>query len=243
LKYFVLDRVNPINGITIDGPVLADEPSFVAFHPVPLRYGMTIGEEARMCNAERHYHADLTVIEMESWSREMWFDQTGLPWTNPSPNMRNLTEAILYPGIGLLESALSVGRGTDNPFQVIGAPYIEDVRLADELNRAGVPGARFVSIQFTPGYSVHKGELCRGVHILLTDRDTCNVVDLGLLIAKTLYRWYPKQFPLEKIEHLLKHVDTLEAIKADKSISEIRALWKPALEDFQKLREKYLIYK
>lgn len=241
-KYFVLDRVNPINGLAVEGPVLMGKTSFVGFHTVPLRYGMTIGEEARMYNAERNYHADLTVIQLEGWSRDLWFDQTGLPWTNPSPNMRNLTEAILYPGIGLLESALSVGRGTDIPFEVIGAPYIQDVRLADELNRAGLPGVRFVPIQFTPAYSVHKSQLCRGVYLLLTDRNACNVVDVGLVIAKTLYRLYPNNFNPDKIQHLLLHPPTLEAIKADKPLNEIHLSWQKDLDQFQIRRAKYLIY-
>ena len=159
--------------------------SFVAYHEVPLRYGMTIGELARMCNVEHNCKADLTVIQVENWQRDAWFDQTGLPWINPSPNMRNLTEAILYPGVGLLESAMSVGRGTDTPFEVVGAPYVDDVKLAEALNGAGLPGVRFVPIQFTPTYSVHKGQLCKGVYIMLTDRDRCNVVDVGLLIAET----------------------------------------------------------
>src|SRR5213079_1764707 len=145
-------------------------------------------------NEERHIGDDLRVIKMENWRRAMWFDATGLPWINPSPNMRSLTQAALYPGIGLLESAISVGRGTDTPFEVIGAPYIEDVRLADELNRAGLAGVRFVPIQFMPTHSIHKGQLCHGVYILLTDRDACNAVDAGLLIAKTLNRWYPTEF-------------------------------------------------
>jgi len=243
VKFYVLDRVNPINGVMIDGPVLTEQTSFVGFHPVPLRHGMTIGEEARMFNAERHYNADLTVIELEGWSRGMWFDQTGLPWTNPSPNMRSLTEAILYPGIGLLEAVLSVGRGTDMPFEVIGAPYIEDVRLAAELNCAGLPGVRFVPIQFTPMYSVHKDQLCRGVSILVTDRDACNVVDIGLLIAETLYRWYPKDFDVDKIGHLLLNAETFAAIKADKSLNDIHALWRANVEEFVKRRERYLIYK
>ena len=164
-KYFVLDRVNPINGTMIDGPVRVGKGSFVAYHEVPLRYGMTIGELARMCNAERNCKADLTVIQVENWQRDSWFDQTGLPWTNPSPNMRSLPAAILYPGIGLLESALSVGRGTDTPFEVIGAPYADDVKLADALNAAGLPGVRFMPVQFMPTYSVHKGQLCKGVYI------------------------------------------------------------------------------
>ncbi len=241
-KYFVLDRVNPINATTVDGPVRLGKETFVAHHEVPLRYGMTIGELARMCNVEHNCKADLTVIQVENWQRDMWFDQTGLPWTNPSPNMRNLTEAILYPGVGLLESALSVGRGTDTPFEVIGAPYADDVRLAGVLNEAGLPGVRFVPIQFTPTFSVHKGKLCKGVYILLTDRDQCSVVDVGLLMAQTLFRLYPKDFNPDKISHLLLHPPTMEAIKADKPLKEIRALWQKDLDEFQQRRAKYLIY-
>ncbi len=227
---------------TIDGPVRLGKGTFVAYHEVPLRYGMTIGELARMFNAERNLKADLTVIPLENWRRELWFDETGLPWTNPSPNMRNLTEAILYPGIGLLESALSVGRGTDTPFEVIGAPYIDDTRLAEELNHAGLPGVRFVPIRFTPTSSVHKGKLCGGVYIMLTDRDRCKVVDVGLQIAETLYRLYPNDFNPDKMSHLLLHPPTLEAVKANKPLKEIHALWQKDLDEFQKRRAKYLLY-
>jgi uncharacterized protein YbbC (DUF1343 family)/CubicO group peptidase (beta-lactamase class C family) len=241
-KYFVLDRVDPINGATIDGPILADKTSFVGFHPIPLRYGMTIGELAKMFNAERDSKADLTVIPLENWRRSLWLDQTGLPWTNPSPNMRNLTQAILYPGIGLLESAVSVGRGTDTPFEVVGAPYIDDVELAEALNQAGLPGVRFVPIQFTPTASVHKNEQCGGVYILLTDRDACHVVDVGLLIGQTLWRMYPEDFKPDKMSHLLLHPPTLEALKAGKPLSEIRAAWLTDLKEFMKRRAKYLLY-
>jgi uncharacterized protein YbbC (DUF1343 family)/CubicO group peptidase (beta-lactamase class C family) len=241
-KYFVLDRVNPINGMTVDGPVRLGKESFVAFHQVPLRYGMTIGELARMCNAERNCKADLTVIQLENWQRDAWFDQTGLPWTNPSPNMRSLPAAILYPGVGLLENALSVGRGTDTPFEVVGAPYVDDVKLAEALTSAGLPGVSFVAIRFTPTYSVHKDQLCKGVSILLTDRDRCNVVDVGLLIAETLYRLYPKDFDPDKMRHLLLHPPTLAAVKADKPLKEIRALWQKDLDEFMQRRAKYLIY-
>jgi uncharacterized protein YbbC (DUF1343 family) len=215
----------------------------VGFHPVPLRHGMTLGELAKMYNEEKGYRADLTVIPLEGWTREMWFDESSLPWTNPSPNMRNMKQAILYPGIGLLESAMSVGRGTDTPFEVVGAPYVDDVRLAEELNLARLPGISFVPIRFTPTYSVHKGNNCGGVYILLNDRDACNVVDAGLLIAKTLHRWYPQQFNPDKIKHLLLHQRTLDAIKADKPLADIRATWTIDLDEFQKRREKYLIYR
>jgi uncharacterized protein YbbC (DUF1343 family) len=243
VQFILLDRIDPINGATLDGPVLTGKPSFVGFHTLPLRYGMTAGELAKMFNVECKYNANLTVIELEGWSREMWFDETGLPWSNPSPNMRNLIQANLYPGIGLLESALSVGRGTDTPFEVIGAPYIEDVRLAEQLNKASLPGVGFVPIQFTPKQSIHKDQLCRGVSILITDRDVCHPVDVALMVAKTLYEWYPKQFDIQKIEHLLLNSSTMEAIKAGKSLDEIHALWKPQRDEFLSRRLRYLIYK
>jgi len=242
LKYFVLDRVNPINGVTVDGPVLTGTPSFVGYHIVPLRYGMTLGELAEMFKAERSPGTDLTVIQLENWHRDGYFDETGLPWTNPSPNMRSLTEATLYPGIGLLESSLSVGRGTDTPFEVIGAPYINDVQLAAELNKAGLPGVRFVPVRFTPTASVDMGKPCGGVNIILTDRDHCQVVDVALQIAETVYRLYPKDFNPDKMRTLLKHQPTLDAIKAGKSLTEIHALWQPDLDNFLKDREKYLLY-
>ena len=194
-----------------------------------------------MFNAERKTKADLIVIELENWQRDSWLDETGLPWTNPSPNMRNLKQAILYPGIGLLESALSVGRGTDTPFELVGAPYIDDVKLADELNRAGLPGIGFVPIRFTPTASVHKGQPCGGVYIMLNDRERCNVVDVGLQIARTLYRLYPKEFNPDKMKNLLLHGATLAAIKADQPLDEIRATWRMDRVDFEQRRERYLI--
>lgn len=241
-EIFVLDRVNPITGSLMDGPVLAEKPTFVGFYKVPLRHGMTLGELARMYNAEKNLNARLTVIEVERWKREQWFDETGLPWANPSPNMRSLKAAILYPGVGLLESALSVGRGTDTPFEVVGAPYIDDVRLAEELNRAELPGVGFVPVRFTPTYSVHKGTNCGGVYIMLNDRNACNVVDVGLQIARALCQLYPKEFPVDKIKHLLLHAPTLEAVKANQPLAEIRAGWKSELAEFAKRRERYLIY-
>lgn len=241
-KFIVLDRVDPINGAIVDGPVLDGDTSFVGFHRVPLRYGMTMGELARMYRTERNCRADLTVIPLENWRRDLWFDQTGLPWTNPSPNMRNLAEATLYPGIGLLESALSVGRGTDTPFEVVGAPYADDLRLAEELNRSGLKGVRFIPIHFTPVSSVHSGQLCRGVSILLTDRDACDVVEVGLQIAEIFYRLYPADFQPDKMEHLLIHPATLEAIKTGKPLKEIRAAWQNDLDRFSQVRAKYLLY-
>jgi uncharacterized protein YbbC (DUF1343 family) len=243
LKFFVLDRVNPINGLTVEGPVHTGASSFTAWHSIPLRYGMTIGELARMFNAERGFKADLTVIELEGWSRDLWLDQTGLPWIHPSPNMRSLPGAILYPGLGLHETALSVGRGTDKPFEIVGAPYIDDLRLAAELNRAGLPGIRFMPVSFTPAYSTFKDKPCRGVALHIADRDQLRPVDVGLALAVTLHGLHPKDFALDKIQTLLQSRPTLEAIKAGKSLGEIRALWSAELEGFKKRREPFLIYR
>lgn len=243
-KIFILDRMNPINGVTVEGPVLKGQNSFTGWHNIPVRYGMTIGELARMFNDERGFGADLTVIQVEGWHREFYFDQTSLPWINPSPNMRSLTEAILYPGIGLLETtSVSVGRGTDTPFELVGAPYIDDRKLALELNRAGLPGVRFVPVVFTPKSSVFKGQLCKGVSILLTDRDKCNVVDVGLTIASTLQRSYAGEFGLDKFNRLLVHQETVEAIRGQKTLREMKQLWTADLDEFKSRRAEYLIYK
>jgi uncharacterized protein YbbC (DUF1343 family)/CubicO group peptidase (beta-lactamase class C family) len=243
IKIFILDRVDPIDAISIDGPVLTSPSNFVRYHTVPVRYAMTAGELAQMINSERQFKADLTVIAVENYSRALWFDETGLPWTNPSPNMRSLNEAALYPGVGLLETTkVSVGRGTDTPFEVVGAPYIDDLKLADEMNRAGLPGVRFVPVRFAPTSSVFKGTNCSGVNIILTDREHCSVVDIGIVIAQTLHRLYPDSYNIERFNRLLGHSATIEAIKAGKSLKEIRAAWQPDLDEFQRRRSKFLIY-
>jgi uncharacterized protein YbbC (DUF1343 family)/CubicO group peptidase (beta-lactamase class C family) len=244
LKFFVLDRINPINGRMIDGPVLTAKTSFVGYHPVPVRSGMTEGELAGMYKAERHFdNLDLTVIPLQGWNRTLWYDETGQPWINPSPNMRSLTEAMLYPGVGLIEGcAISVGRGTGTPFEVIGAPYIEDVRLAAALNKEGLPGVRFIPIRFTPTDYIFKNQSCGGVNIVLTDRERCPVVDIALAAATILNRWYPDQFKVEEMAHLLLDGPTLQAIQDDKPIGEIRQLWTDKLAEFKARREKYLLY-
>ncbi|NWF83521.1 MAG: DUF1343 domain-containing protein, partial [Bryobacteraceae bacterium] len=241
-KFFVLDRVNPINGTAIEGPVHQGASSFVAFHRLPLRHGLTVGELARMFNAERGWNCDLTVIPIEGWSRGRWFDETGLPWTNPSPNLRTLRAATLYPGVGLLESAVSVGRGTDTPFEVVGAPYVQDVSFAAALNGAGLPGVRFVPIRFTPRASTFKDHPCGGVSILVTDRDALNAVDVGLTLALTLQRLYPGEFALDKMKPLLTDAGTLEAIRAGQSLAQIKQLWAPELAAFKQRREQFRLY-
>jgi len=245
LKFFVLDRVDPINGTEVDGPVLNGKTSFVAFHPLPVRTGMTEGELAMMYKAERNLeHLDLTVIKLEGWERAMWFDDTGLPWVNPSPNMRSLTEAELYAGVGLLEAcAVSVGRGTGTPFEVVGAPYIDDVRLAHELNEEKIAGVRFVPVRFTPTDDVFKNQSCGGVNIILTDREKCHVVEIGMALAEVLNRWYPDRFELEKMSRLLVDDQTLQALASNRPLAEIRTMWDDRLREFEKRRENYLLYK
>lgn len=243
LKFFVLDRVNPIGGARVEGPVYRGITNhFVAFHPIPLRHGMTVGELARMFNAERGWNAALTVVPVRGWKRGQWFDETGLPWINTSPNMRNLTEATLYPGVGLLESAVSVGRGTDTPFEVVGAPYVRDREFAAELNRAGLPGIRFVPIRFTPTASTFKDRECGGVYLVVTDREACPVVDVGLVLALTLQRLYGAEFALGKLAPLLQHPATLEAIRSGKPLLEIKAGWGTDLGEFMARRGNFLLY-
>jgi uncharacterized protein YbbC (DUF1343 family) len=228
----------------MDGPVRSGPSSFVAYYPEPVRYGLTEGELATLCKAERKWDkVDLTVIKLQGWDRSLWFDQTGLPWVNPSPNMRSLTEAMLYPGVGLLESChVSVGRGTGTPFEVIGAPYMDGLRLAAAMNAEGLPGVRFVPIHFTPSEYIFKGETCGGVNIILTDREHCRVVDIGLLAARLLHRWHPDQFQARKMKSLLVDEPTLQAILDDKPLSEIRGLWTEKMEEFKARRAKYLLY-
>ena len=243
-EFIVLDRVNPVNGSTVEGPVLTGARSFVAWHEIPLRHGMTAGELARMFTAERRLGVALTVIPCRGWRRASWFDAAGLPWTNPSPNMRSLTEATLYPGVGMLEfCAISVGRGTGTPFELIGAPYVDDLRLAAELNEAGLAGVRFIPTRFTPTASVFQGKECGGVQILVTDRDRLRASDLGVLLATTLHRLYPVELKLEKMSPLLGDVETLEAIRGGKSWKTTLRVRDRGLGEFQRRRQRFLLYR
>jgi len=242
IQFIVLDRVNPIGGGTVAGPVRLGPSQFIAYHDIPVQHGMTAGELARMINAERGLDVGLEIVKIEGWKRDRFFDSTGQPWTNPSPNMRNLTQALLYPGIGLLETAMSVGRGTDTPFEVVGAPYIDGVRLARRLNALGQACVTFIPIRFTPSASVHEGEPCGGVNIIVTDRRKLRAVPLGIGIARVLHELYPKQFPLAKVGRLLCHPPTLEALGQGKTLAQIEALWRTGLAKFTPRRAKYLLY-
>jgi len=233
IKFIVLDRVNPIGGAVVEGPLLEGETSFTAWHSLPVRHGMTVGELARMFREERAIDVDLTVVPLRGWNRESWQDDAGLPWVNTSPNIRSLNAAGLYPGLGLLERALSVGRGTPTPFEIIGAPYIDGTRLARELGP--IPGVLFEPIRFTPTASIHQGEPCGGLRITITNRTALRPVDLGIALAATLARMYPARFPVDEMQPLLRHAATLEAIRAGQ-----RPTWD--VSAFMARRAKYLLY-
>ncbi|MGH7958358.1 MAG: exo-beta-N-acetylmuramidase NamZ domain-containing protein [Opitutaceae bacterium] len=251
-KIFVLDRVNPITGVGVEGPVQTRAPSFIGFHAIPVRHGMTLGELARFFNTERGFGADLVVVNCENWTRDRWLDQTGLPWVNPSPSMRSLTAATLYTGFCLLEStSISMGRGTAKPFEQVGAPYVDGVRLAGEMNRAGIPGVRFEAVRFTPQMAFYPGpaaslkykdQECGGVRAILTDRDNCPVVDIGIALALTIHRFYPDKFKVEDMGRLLGDDETLNAIKAGESLANIKARWAGAQAAFEERRRGALLY-
>ena len=244
LPIFVLDRPNPINGEDVDGPIAdADKFSFTAYHALPVRHGLTIGELARLFNDERHIGADLRVIKMEGWRRAMWFDATGLTWINPSPNMRSLTEAALYPGVGLLETTnLSVGRGTDTPFEVIGAPWLDGPKLASYLNGRRIAGVRFIPVRFTPKSSVFKNEECGGINLVITDRSQFQSVPTGLEIAVALQRLFPSGWKVDAYARLLVNADTLERLKRGDSAEDIVRSWGASLETFRRIRSRALLY-
>jgi uncharacterized protein YbbC (DUF1343 family)/CubicO group peptidase (beta-lactamase class C family) len=242
VKFVVLDRVNPIGGADVEGPLLKGTENFTGWHSLPVRHGMTVGELARMFNEERHIGADLTVIPLQRWRRELWMDEAGLPWINTSPNMRSVTEAGLYPGIGILEFAVSVGRGTDTPFEIVGAPYVDGAALVRELTAMSLPGIRFEATSFTPSTSIFANQLCGGVRMTITDRRTLRPVAAGIGIALVLHRLYPNDFALDKLAPLLRDPATLEAIRTDKPLAAIVSMWREDEAAFAALRTKYLLY-
>ena len=242
---YILDRPNPINGVDVEGS-LADEDklSFTAAHTIPVRYGLTIGELGLMMNSERKIGANVQVIKMENWSRSMWFDETNQTWINPSPNMRSLTEATLYPGIGLLETTnVSVGRGTDTPFEVVGAPYIDGRNLAEYLNERNIKGVRFVPVKFKPNASVFKDENLGGINLIITDRNAFETVETGIEIAAALRKLYPNEWQVEKYSKLLVNTEILDKIKAGNLPEEIEKAWQSKLDEFKKRRASFLLYK
>jgi len=244
IDLYVLDRPDPINGEAVEGPVLDNDlRSFVAYFPEPVRPGMTVGELAQLFNGENHLAAKLHVIKMQGWQRTDWYDETGLTWLNPSPNLRNPTEEVLYPGVAVVEGAnLSVGRGTDTPFEVLGAPWIDSRNLSTYLNERRIQGVRFLPADFRPSISSFAGQVCHGVQILLLDRQALDSSAMGVELAAALWKLYPNDFKLDKTLPLIGARWVLDAIKSGKDPHRIVFEWQDALQQFRALRTKYLLY-
>jgi len=241
---YVLDRPNPINGNFIQGAI--SDPShsnFTDYHPIPMRHAMTIGELAQLFNAERHINAKLTVVKMEGWQRGDWFDSTGLLWINPSPNLRSLTEATLYPGVVLVEGTnVSVGRGTDTPFELVGAPWIKPKDFADYLNARLIQGVRFVPVTFTPTTALYKGLACGGVNIVVTERNFLDSTELGMELASALVKLYPNDYKIGKMVDLLGNEEIANRIKSGEDPRRIQQDIQEQINGFVEVRKKYLLY-
>jgi uncharacterized protein YbbC (DUF1343 family)/CubicO group peptidase (beta-lactamase class C family) len=246
IEVVVLDRPNPISGTLVQGAVSDTPAAFINPHPMPARHGMTVGEIARMFAGERKLATKLTVVPLQGWQRGDWFDSTGQVWVNPSPNMRSLTQATLYPGVAQIEySNLSVGRGTDTPFEIAGASWISAAgarELAEYLNGRRIAGARFVPITFTPTSSVDAGKLCGGVNIIITDRFQLDSPQLGMELASGFTKLFPNNFKLEPSAPLIASRAVMEALKAGHDPRRIAEQWEDGLAEFKKIRQKYLLY-
>jgi uncharacterized protein YbbC (DUF1343 family)/CubicO group peptidase (beta-lactamase class C family) len=246
VEVVVLDRPNPINGWQIEGSSAdAVHESFIAYLPVmPVRHGMTIGELAQLFNGEKKFGARLTVVPAAQWKRDYWFDQTGLRWVNPSPNMRNLNQATLYPGVGSLEySNISVGRGTDQPFEQIGAPFIDGKALAAALNARGIAGVRFYPVAFTPAASKYAKEACQGVFIVITNRNALQPVRMGLEIASQLWKLYGDKYQMANTDRLVGSTQSLARVKAGEDPVRVGSAWTAAEARWRRMRAKYLLYR
>ena len=247
IPVYVLDRPNPINGVTVEGPMLdAEYESFVGYTRLPVRHGMTVGELAQFYNGEKGIHADLHVIRMTGWERRMWYDETGLPWVNPSPAMLTLNEAILYPGTCLFDGmATSAGRGTPLPFQVMGAPWMDGRKVAEELNARKLPGVRFMARRFRPTESHFAGEECGGIEPVVVDRDAFRAVRMGLELAAVLRRMYAEKFQPREMAFArrLGSVDAVARLERGEPAGRIEESAEPEVEKFRKLRARYLLYR
>lgn len=244
IAFYVLDRPNPIGGEAIEGPMLdKDRLNFVGYFPLPVRYAMTLGELAQMFNAENKIGADLHVIKMRDWRRSDYFEHTGLLWMAPSPNLRSLDATLLYAGVEILQSGgISVGRGTDTPFELFGAPWIRGSELAAAMNARFIPGVRFVPVRFTPRSGQHKDVACEGVALIITDRGSLNSMLMGLEVAAALWKLYPEKFALEKTITLIGSKKAIEAIKASDYRRRVLDEFADDVDEFRKMRAKYLLY-
>ncbi|HET9836781.1 MAG TPA: exo-beta-N-acetylmuramidase NamZ domain-containing protein [Candidatus Angelobacter sp.] len=245
IRVIVLDRPNPVNGAFVQGPLSQEEfSSFTNYHPVPIRHGMTLGELAQLYNAERKIGAQLRVVPMQGWLRGDWFDSTGVVWTNPSPNLRSVTEAELYPGVAIVEGTnVSVGRGTDTPFELLGAPWIDAHAFSDYLNARLIPGVRFVPVTFTPANGPYQNQVCKGVNLIVTDRTVLDAPEMGIELAVALRKLYPEQWKHELLLKLLANREAYDAVGRGDDPRAIAQGWQEELGKFKELRNKYLLYK
>ena len=244
ISFYVLDRPDSLGGDRIEGPMLdPDRTNFVGYFPMPVRMAMTLGEMARMFNTEKKIGCDLHIVLMKNWQRKMWFSDTGLRWVNPSPNLRSEEAGILYPGLEILQAgSVSVGRGTETPFEIIGAPWIRAEDLAAYLNRRVIPGVRFEPRKFTPDSGLFKGELCEGVRVVLADRNALPSMRMGIEIAAALAKLYPSKFETAKMITLVGNGETIRLLQEGRDPAAIVDSWNSDLEKFRKMRAKYLLY-
>jgi len=244
LDFYVLDRPDPVTASMVQGPVLApDLKSFIGYFPLPVRYGMTPGELAQLFNRENEMGVRLQVVRMEGYRREAFYDETGLPWINPSPNLRSLAQAILYTGVGLVEAAnVSVGRGTATPFEVVGAPWISGERLARYLRGRKIAGVEFEPVSCTPAANRFRGQKCEGVRLRLVDRAALDGPALGIELAAALYRLYPGKFQIDRTLSMIGSQEVLQAVKEGDDPRDICRRWQPALDAFRRVRARYLLY-
>ncbi len=245
IPFFVLDRPNPMGGEIVEGPMLdPDKTSFVAYFPLPVRYGLTIGELAQLFNTENHIDADLHVIPMKNWHRNYFFESTGIKWIPPSPALRTTKGSVLYPGIEILQnSGVSVGRGTQAPFEEFGAPWMNGDEVAAALNERHLPGLHFSGQPFIPISGPYSGERCGGVSIRVTDRFAARSMRLGLEIAEILQKLYPKQFDTAKLVGLMGNSDAVQQIQNGVAPEKIVASWSASLAAFDQMRRKHFLYK
>src|SRR6202521_67873 len=245
VAFYVLDRPDPLGGERIEGPMLDRErTNFTGYFPMPVRMAMTLGEMAQMFNAEKKIGCDLHIIRLQNWQRRFWFSDTGLPWVNPSPNLRSPEEGILYPGLEILQAGgVSVGRGTSRPFELVGAPWIHGEEFAAYLNRRAIPGVRFEPQKFTPDSGLYKGELCEGVRVVLTGRDALQAMRMGIEIASALRKSYPGKFETAKMTLLVGNTATTKQLMEGGDPAAIAASWNNELEAFRRVRAKYLLYR
>lgn len=245
LPVYVLDRPNPINGESVEGPLL-DKAYFsmIGYARRPIRHGLTIGELAQLFNGENKIGADVRVIKMQGWQRAMWLDQTGLEWINPSPNLRSLAAVILYPGTCLVENmAISIGRGTDRPFEMFGAPWLKNLEIADYLNARNIPGVRFMARRFSTSEQPYKGQELNGIDVQLLDRDRLNSPLMGLELIAALLKFHPDKFTLDrKIMLLLGSDRAAQLLKQGLTGAEVNTRMQDEVAAFRTLRQKYLLY-